>query len=203
MRSALQSLLMFARPATWMDINQERRKTCARALYGEEPPQADNVLSAAQFDHRLAGDLLAGLELRGLGPRDMIDVHGFLWAVLVAETEAVKAFKMQVGEYTQTGNTMPLNSILYGPPGTGKTFATARFAVTICDGMAPEDNTQVQARFHELRAEGRIAFVTFHKPSAMRILSRGCVLKRTRQVRRKATQVGQGFVLSHIPGYCA
>ena len=163
MRSALQSLLMFARPATWMDINQERRKTCARALYGEEPPRADDVLSAAEFDHRLARDLLAGLELRGLGPRDMIDVHGFLWAVLAAETEAVKAIKMQVGEYTQTGNTMSLNTILYGPPGTGKTFATARHAVTICDGTAPEDNTQVQARFHELRAEGRIAFVTFHQ----------------------------------------
>lgn len=57
----------------------------------------------------------------------------------------------------------PLNTILYGPPGTGKTFATARHAVTICDGMAHEDNTQVQARFHELRAEGRIAFVTFHQ----------------------------------------
>jgi 5-methylcytosine-specific restriction protein B len=65
----------------------------------------------------------------------------------------------------------PLNQILYGPPGTGKTYSTAAYAVAIVDGLAP---AQVQAqqranpaavrqRYDELRAAGRIQFVTFHQ----------------------------------------
>ena len=65
----------------------------------------------------------------------------------------------------------PLNQILYGPPGTGKTYSTAAYAVAIVDGIAP---AQVQAqqrsnpeavrqRYDELRAAGRIQFVTFHQ----------------------------------------
>ncbi|RZL04327.1 MAG: hypothetical protein EOO62_21145, partial [Hymenobacter sp.] len=65
----------------------------------------------------------------------------------------------------------PLNQILYGPPGTGKTYSTTAYAVAILDGLAPG---QVQAqyrakpealrqRYDELRAAGRIQFVTFHQ----------------------------------------
>ena len=56
----------------------------------------------------------------------------------------------------------PLNQILCGPPGTGKTFSTTAYAVAICDNQklsAPPD----KKRFDQLRADGRIKFVTFHQ----------------------------------------
>lgn len=59
-------------------------------------------------------------------------------------------------------NFFPLNQILCEPPGTGKTFSTTAYAVAICDNQklgAPPD----KKRFDQLRADGRIKFVTFHQ----------------------------------------
>lgn len=58
------------------------------------------------------------------------------------------------------------NIILYGPPGTGKTYKTAVYAVAICDGEAVEDLANyddVMKRYNELKAEGRVEFITFHQ----------------------------------------
>lgn len=58
------------------------------------------------------------------------------------------------------------NIILYGPPGTGKTYKTAAYAVAICDGEAVEDLANyddVMRRYNELKAEGRVEFITFHQ----------------------------------------
>lgn len=57
------------------------------------------------------------------------------------------------------------NFILYGPPGTGKTYKSAIYAVAICDGKPAQESSDyaaVMRRYHELKAEGRIAFTTFH-----------------------------------------
>jgi len=59
-----------------------------------------------------------------------------------------------------------LNHILYGPPGTGKTFSSVARAVEIIDGVISDDRPETVARFAELRAAGRIGFVTFHQSFA-------------------------------------
>ena len=56
-----------------------------------------------------------------------------------------------------------LNTIFYGPPGTGKTYRTISRSVEICDGIAPEGEDDLRARYDELVREERIAFVTFHQ----------------------------------------
>ncbi|MBR6888021.1 MAG: AAA family ATPase [Selenomonadaceae bacterium] len=62
----------------------------------------------------------------------------------------------------QSPKIFPLNQILFGPPGTGKTFLTAAYAVAICDNQ-PLSATPNKKRYDELRAAGRIKFVTFHQ----------------------------------------
>lgn len=56
------------------------------------------------------------------------------------------------------------NLILYGPPGTGKTYNSAIIAVKICDpSFDTSDYATVMQRYNELKAQNRIAFVTFHQ----------------------------------------
>jgi 5-methylcytosine-specific restriction endonuclease McrBC GTP-binding regulatory subunit McrB len=63
----------------------------------------------------------------------------------------------------------PLNTILYGPPGTGKTHNVVNYVLEIIDGVpVPEEQTAedyaaAKARFDELKAQGRVAFATFHQ----------------------------------------
>lgn len=61
-----------------------------------------------------------------------------------------------------------LNTILYGPPGTGKTYHTAIYAVAIIENkrleaVEKEAYADVLARYNRYKAQGRIAFTTFHQ----------------------------------------
>lgn len=88
----------------------------------------------------------------------------------LSETDA-NAKKIAV-EVHKKGNEQVMyeqkNMILYGPPGTGKTYNTVIYAVAICDQQPVEtlqqqDYSFVLKRYNELKAEGRIAFTTFHQ----------------------------------------
>lgn len=57
----------------------------------------------------------------------------------------------------------PTNLILYGPPGTGKTYRTAEEALKLCGEPVPDNRTELMQRFHALRKDRRIEFVTFHQ----------------------------------------
>lgn len=69
----------------------------------------------------------------------------------------------------QTAKTdVGLNTILCGPPGTGKTYHTAIYAVAIIENrrleqVKNEEYKAVLARFNHYKAEGRVAFTTFHQ----------------------------------------
>lgn len=74
--------------------------------------------------------------------------------------------EVEEGAGTTTPTTTRIGSrnlILHGPPGTGKTYSVFRRAVTVCDGHAPNGEAAIRERFHALRREGRIEFVTFHQ----------------------------------------
>lgn len=60
------------------------------------------------------------------------------------------------------------NTILYGPPGTGKTYHTVLYAVAAVENrplkaVERESYGDVLVRYHQYRAEGLIAFTTFHQ----------------------------------------
>lgn len=61
-----------------------------------------------------------------------------------------------------------LNTILYGPPGTGKTYNSVYYAVAIIEEKAinvvmAEDYADVKKRYDNYKAQGLIAFTTFHQ----------------------------------------
>lgn len=66
------------------------------------------------------------------------------------------------------GTDIGLNTILYGPPGTGKTYHTVIYAVAIIENkplaaVRKEPYGQVLQRYNSYKAQGRIAFTTFHQ----------------------------------------
>jgi hypothetical protein len=70
------------------------------------------------------------------------------------------------------------------PPGTGKTHATIEAMLEILDqnflAKPGLEHAQLKKRFDELVAGGQVHSVTFHRASAMRVLSRGCELRAVR-----------------------
>jgi len=149
-------VLMLIAPREQLFIRRSELDATYARLTGRAFPR--NLTHAEQQDevNAFGQNLTAALTKVGLAPRDMIDVQSFLWI-------ARDAFQNQ-GDGSAV--THALNTILYGPPGTGKTYATAKYAVEICDGGADEDRSALMQRYRELVEAGRIAFVTFHQSFA-------------------------------------
>ena len=85
-----------------------------------------------------------------------------------------------------------LNTIFYGPPGTGKTYSTARRAVEICLGRAPDELAAVRQSYEQLVKDGRIGFVTFHQSYTYEDFVEG--------LRPKPMASGAGFTLEPEAG---
>lgn len=63
-------------------------------------------------------------------------------------------------------NFFPLNQILYGVPGTGKTYSTTLYSVAICNNKKLDELVnydEIKCEYDELKANGRINFITFHQ----------------------------------------
>ena len=113
----------------------------------------DLYMETLEFVHEIAASL------KEWHPRDMIDIHSFLWVV----TQNMDTTTEDDIPPKETGENMKRNQILYGPPGTGKTYRTIDRALQIIDGDVPESRAGAKARFDALKAAGQIRFVTFHQ----------------------------------------
>ncbi len=81
--------------------------------------------------------------------------------------------KMETSNQTNTNKVLsnrqiPLNQILYGPPGTGKTYQTIDRALKILLEYGEiesisESREEKKKKFDEYKANGQIAFITFHQ----------------------------------------
>lgn len=60
----------------------------------------------------------------------------------------------------------PLNQIFHGSPGTGKTYSTTSYAVAIYNNKKLDEignYAEIKHEYNQLKADGRINFVTFHQ----------------------------------------
>lgn len=93
----------------------------------------------------------------------------YVWKIRDELMEALKQIELpELKENTSmsTDSKFGLNTILYGPPGTGKTYSTVKYAVSICDPeyvKAHSEYDDLLKRFNELKADGQVAFTTFHQ----------------------------------------
>jgi hypothetical protein len=124
-----------------------------------------------QVDHDFSDRPVEATELRALAA--MADFKGGnQGTTFTATKEQYEAILALANKHKGTMS-IPLNRILYGPPGTGKTFHTIGKALEVCDPTyyaANKDNDDaLRKRFNELlikdptKAEGQIAFCTFHQ----------------------------------------
>jgi 5-methylcytosine-specific restriction protein B len=130
-------------------------------LIHEKPLGAGKFLTVLEYWRVL--EILAAINvaLSDWQPRDMIDLHSFMWTAvskLDSASEPGPASSPGMGVSSQNeGETglrapeaaLPLNLILYGPPGTGKTYYLQQVLIphfTGSDGQQPHH-----------------AFVTFHQ----------------------------------------
>ena len=92
----------------------------------------------------------------------------YSWKLRDELKEALESMEPSKIILEESATDVELNTILYGPPGTGKTYHTAKYAVAIIENkkladIAKEDYNEVLVRYNEYKANGRIAFTTFHQ----------------------------------------
>lgn len=95
----------------------------------------------------------------------------YSWKIREELQEALESMNLSEIDIEKKQNiniAFPKNIILYGPPGTGKTYNTVKYAVAICEGKPLSEYDQMDyvdilRKFENYKAQGRIAFTTFHQ----------------------------------------
>lgn len=95
----------------------------------------------------------------------------YSWKVRAELQEALESMDLSEIDIQKKQNmniAFPKNMILYGPPGTGKTYHTVKYAVAICEEKPLSEYDQMDyvdilRKYENYKAEGRIAFTTFHQ----------------------------------------
>lgn len=95
----------------------------------------------------------------------------YSWKIREELQEALESMDLSEIDIEKKQNmniAFPKNMILYGPPGTGKTYNTVKYAVAICEGKPlaeydQMDYVDILRKYENYKAEGRIAFTTFHQ----------------------------------------
>jgi 5-methylcytosine-specific restriction protein B len=171
---AIYSFFLFVDdPSQHMYLHTSMIQTALKSLVGDALPDHAGGIGYTKV-LSLAGEIKARLEADGWSPKDMIDVHSFLWVKYGYQDETIteeleddlpNAPKPPSRDDSMTGKgEHPLNLIMYGPPGTGKTYHTVNRAISILDPYIDQsDRSAMRKRFDELCHEGRIASVTFHQ----------------------------------------
>ncbi|KQY75349.1 AAA family ATPase [Brevundimonas sp. Root1423] len=201
LRTLVTTAQALARPQDALAVKTQYLQRAAKRLTGRGPFKS-NVMTEAEY-----GELLSLVQsiftiMRDdwdWSPRDFWDVQSFLWVtsdVASNETDLEEAEAPMTSE--QALAVPPTNLILYGPPGTGKTWTTAKRAVELCDGMAPESRSALMARYRELVARKRIGFVTFHQSYAYEDFVEG--LRPETGSDADGMEGGTGFSLRPQPG---
>ncbi len=95
----------------------------------------------------------------------------YSWKIREELQEALESMdlsEIDIEKKQNMNKVFPKNMILYGPPGTGKTYNTVKYAVAICEGKplseyAQVDYVDILRKCENYKAQGRIAFTTFHQ----------------------------------------
>lgn len=136
-------------------------------IYNDIPKgYAPNFLggSGSATIHEIPKDQSNDFEQRILIPFFGIEIKDLpdLWS---SETNT-----QSLNPYTQSvpssNKIFPLNQIFYGSPGTGKTYSTTSYAVAICKNKNLDElgnYDEIKIEYDELKADGRINFITFHQ----------------------------------------
>jgi hypothetical protein len=167
-RTLVTSAMALVRPAGAISVKTQMVQRAVKALTGK-PVFKNAVLSADEYQSFLALALRIKDQMTAWNwkPRDLWDVQGFLWVAI--DDDYAKEPRVGDDDLREEDNVLaekkkhPLNQILYGPPGTGKTWATARLAVEICHGFAPDSRAETMRLYNELVSNNRVAFTTFHQ----------------------------------------
>ncbi|WP_245853441.1 AAA family ATPase [Maliponia aquimaris] len=171
-RQIAEFLFLHLSPEAGIYIRHTVREAFWREAVGLAFPRHASMADVYRDELRFMQAVKRAFEVRGLAPRDMLDVQSALWVVHNYEDEeALSADPEHTTSTPETAKSMsqsPTNLILYGPPGTGKTHETAWEAVRLCLGDAAAtplkaDRAALMSEYRRLVAEGRIAFVTFHQ----------------------------------------
>ncbi|MDP5276204.1 AAA family ATPase [Chengkuizengella axinellae] len=154
--------------------------------------KTDLTLSTKEVKQLIDDGIYRKIQIARIITRDHIetkfhDDKGIINGMLNAVNALIPYYELVLGEGTETtkypsndgmesnireGKLNMLesnkNMILYGPPGTGKTYNTVIYAVAIIEKKSIDEVNQelyssVFERYKKYKADGKIAFTTFHQ----------------------------------------